>query len=492
MRTFQFSDAKSHKFWTIDVNGTDFTVTYGKVGTAGQTQTKSFPNADKARAEADKLIREKTGKGYRETTPTDAPSDGDALEKGLIEHRNETVRWNVYSDFLAERGDPRGEFMRVQLALEDEKLSAKDRKDLAAQEKKFLAAHASEWLGPLAAYTVDAKPIERHTNSSSTKGPPVDYAFERGWLARLDFPNLTVNQARAFAAAKDARLIREVSVLEVAAEAPEGSTQQYIDSYYAPGPDVPEGVDSYDGPGLHALCRCPHLAAVRTFRLGERVENQGGDEYYNCHTSGELAFHLVKQMPHIEDLELYAHRVDANKLFVLPMPDLKSLVLFHSSSYPLDKLASNKSLTKLETIRCHPHAVDFDDEEPGAYIKLKHLKTICRSEHLKSLTHLCLRLTDFGDAGAKEIVASGILKRLRVLDLQGGCMSDVGAKALAACPDLKNLEYLNLRSNALTADGIAAIQATKVKANVLTQHTTTAFDPEDGDVPEYLYDGDIE
>jgi predicted DNA-binding WGR domain protein len=26
MRTFQFSDAKSHKFWNIEVSGSDFTV----------------------------------------------------------------------------------------------------------------------------------------------------------------------------------------------------------------------------------------------------------------------------------------------------------------------------------------------------------------------------------------------------------------------------------------------------------------------------------
>ena len=56
MRTFQFSDAKSHKFWNIEVSGNSFTVTYGKIGTAGKTQTKSFPTAEKARAEADKLV----------------------------------------------------------------------------------------------------------------------------------------------------------------------------------------------------------------------------------------------------------------------------------------------------------------------------------------------------------------------------------------------------------------------------------------------------
>ncbi len=76
MRTFQFSDAKSHKFWNIDVSGNSFTVTYGKVGTAGQSQTKSFPTPAKAQEAADKLIKEKTGKGYLETTPKAAGDRG--------------------------------------------------------------------------------------------------------------------------------------------------------------------------------------------------------------------------------------------------------------------------------------------------------------------------------------------------------------------------------------------------------------------------------
>ena len=80
MRTFQFSDARSHKFWQIEVSGKSFTVTYGKVGTAGQTQTKTFPTPQKARDEADKLIKEKLKKGYTETTPKATASTGEALE----------------------------------------------------------------------------------------------------------------------------------------------------------------------------------------------------------------------------------------------------------------------------------------------------------------------------------------------------------------------------------------------------------------------------
>ncbi|HJZ55083.1 MAG TPA: WGR domain-containing protein, partial [Gemmataceae bacterium] len=83
MRTFQYSDAKSHKFWNIEVSGKSFTVTYGKIGAAGQTQTKTFASPEKAQAEADKLIKEKTKKGYLETTPKAAASDAEAFEKAL-------------------------------------------------------------------------------------------------------------------------------------------------------------------------------------------------------------------------------------------------------------------------------------------------------------------------------------------------------------------------------------------------------------------------
>ncbi len=119
------------------------------------------------------------------------------------------------------------------------------------------------------------------------------------------------------------------------------------------------------------------------------------------------------------------------------------------------------------------------------------LARICRSPHLKALTNLRLRLTNFGDAGAKEIVESGILKRLKVLDLQGGCMTDQGVKLLVGCPDLQRLEFLNLSRNALTSAGEQAVLQAVAKANVSAQHGQTAGEP-GGEMPEYLFEGDVE
>jgi predicted DNA-binding WGR domain protein len=61
-----FSDEKSNKFWTIEVSGSSFTVTYGKIGTNGQSSTKDFDNNEVCQKEAATLIREKTKKGYQE------------------------------------------------------------------------------------------------------------------------------------------------------------------------------------------------------------------------------------------------------------------------------------------------------------------------------------------------------------------------------------------------------------------------------------------
>jgi len=65
-RRFEFIDEKSSKFWDIRVNGNDTEVRYGKIGTTGQAQTKSFESPEAAQKNADKLVAEKTKGGYHQ------------------------------------------------------------------------------------------------------------------------------------------------------------------------------------------------------------------------------------------------------------------------------------------------------------------------------------------------------------------------------------------------------------------------------------------
>jgi DNA ligase 1 len=67
-RRFEFSEGNSSKFWAVTLQGTEVSVRFGRIGTSGQTNVKSFPNETEAAKHVEKLIGEKTKKGYREAT----------------------------------------------------------------------------------------------------------------------------------------------------------------------------------------------------------------------------------------------------------------------------------------------------------------------------------------------------------------------------------------------------------------------------------------
>ena len=66
-RYFEFVGGSSAKFWEICVSGNEVTVRFGRIGTAGQTQTKTLPDAAAAARHAEKVIATKMAKGYSET-----------------------------------------------------------------------------------------------------------------------------------------------------------------------------------------------------------------------------------------------------------------------------------------------------------------------------------------------------------------------------------------------------------------------------------------
>jgi predicted DNA-binding WGR domain protein/uncharacterized protein YwqG len=86
-RHLEFKDDKSSKFWEIETNGKNFTVTFGKIGIAGQSQTKEFESEEKALKEAEKLVNEKLKKGYKENK-----SSGNNARQEKSEVKKENVK----------------------------------------------------------------------------------------------------------------------------------------------------------------------------------------------------------------------------------------------------------------------------------------------------------------------------------------------------------------------------------------------------------------
>lgn len=72
MRRFEFVEGTSAKFWTAGVEGNNFVIVYGRLGTAGQRKEKAFPTEDAAKRELEKKIAEKLREGYNEVSAAGA------------------------------------------------------------------------------------------------------------------------------------------------------------------------------------------------------------------------------------------------------------------------------------------------------------------------------------------------------------------------------------------------------------------------------------
>src|SRR5262249_41676009 len=147
--------------------------------------------------------------------------------------------------------------------------------------------------------------------------------------------------------------------------------------------------------------------------------------------------------------------------------NLRVLQVYHNWDYPLEVLADNPALANLTHLLLHPKAEgSWSDDAP--YLKLEGNQAVLRSPHLRRLTHLRLRMAEFGDEGCQALVDSGALGRLKVLDLRHGTVSDEGAEILARCPHAANLELLDLAGNELTQSGVDALRG--VVRNLAADH----------------------
>ena len=384
----------------------------------------------------------------------------EVLEEALAADPDDVALHSAYADLLTEQNDPRGEFIRVQLALEDESLSRERRKELQQRERELWKANARTWLGEL-------YPLLLGRRSAGSTGPVGSrYAFRRGWLDVVKAERFSVAFARALVGCPVARLLSRLEIEDVREE-DEGD--------FEPGP----GVEFYSTtPGLEVLESAEGWGgSVRFFRLG-REDNwptiSGIDS--------DLLPGLVAKMPRLRELRLHVGLLETEKLFGLKtLTDLRALIVSDCQDAALTRLARNPALAKLEDLHIEPNGIYAGDP---ARITLSGLRALVNSPHLQNLKSLGLHFTDFGDAGVRAIVRSDILKRLKQLDLAFGCITDEGARLLADCPDLDNLQEIDLTGNALTAEGIALLEESGVLTLDDEQH-----DPDDR---SYLHGGDYE
>ncbi len=283
-----------------------------------------------------------------------------ALEDALAENPDDLAAHAAYADLLTEQGDPRGELIQVQLALEREDLPVKERDQLRRREGQLLKRHRQEWLGDLGEHLL------RQGGARAEERCPL----VRGWLSAVEVPQLTTEMAAALARAPLARLLRGLVVLSTATQ---------------------------DSLGL--LLDAPWLPSLRFFRFGD------GDKQYATIAHRAALTRLVCRMPRLEELHVFSYGLDLEEVLT-PPPELPFV----------------------------PRAV----VPPLRHLRLDHFRD--------------------GDAVCRAVARSGVLARLKTLELNFGNITDAGARVLACAPDVARLELLDLSYNVLTDAGVAVLR----------------------------------
>jgi uncharacterized protein (TIGR02996 family) len=368
-----------------------------------------------------------------------------SLEAALVENPDDLAAHMAYADHLTELGDPRGELIQIQLALEDEKLSAEQRRPLLEREGQLLSQHWRSWVGDLSLFTVETQePYERST-----------VGFRRGWIDSLTIANLTAPLTHALDRQQGAlRLLRELRIID-------GDSPAYSDE-----------------PMFDAFRRANIFRNVRIFHVGS-------PDYNPQFTEDDEIGQLIEKMPRIEELSLCTADLDTSRLFGLPMPHLRKLTVHHQTHYALETLAANASLSDVTHLAFWPHALVPREED--AYLTRDGIRAVLHAPAFRNLTYLQLRLTDMGDDLIRELIAQDRFKTLKVLDLWGGRITDAGARLLAECRDARSLEALELSYNALTETGLAELRQAHIPVTAAHQHTQ-----QDLNERQHLYWGDIE
>jgi uncharacterized protein (TIGR02996 family) len=320
----------------------------------------------------------------------------------------------IYADWLDERGDPRGEFIRVQCGRVRLPETDPRRAALAARARELLEANWGKWVVPLGAFV--GRDAARH-NAGWVARPfhPSRLAeFRRGFIDRLPV------EAGAFVAGADALIrlapLRHVSFWGVGLYAAAVAASPHV-----AGLETLGFVDYFVAPltaaGARALAASPHLGRLRGFYT---ASNDVTDD-------GARALAAAPWLAALDDLSLIDNGLTAEGVRSLAAaPSPLRLISLSLDNNPIgdegaEAIAACRDLARLTYLglkRC--------DLGPGG------VAALAASPHLAGLTHLRLSSNRLGDDAVEALTAAPFWLGLRRLEISDCGVSDAVLARLRA------------------------------------------------------------
>ena len=350
----------------------------------------------------------------------------------------------IFADWLADRGDPRAELIRTQIALAHLPDAHSRRLELLQTEHALLTVHAADWAGPF-------------------QGIASGMVFRRGFVEAV---NVT---ARQFAAHAETlfRLapVRHLTILDAG-------------DHIGPvlGHPLLARLDALTVFAQHlghllavSLARSPHLSGLKRLELGRnRLADHGvrvltdapcldGLEHLDLRENdigeaGGRALAAATRLGRLRHLELAGNRLgptgagavcDATEL-----SNLNHVGLAGNRIGPtrLLQLGPPRSLLRPASVNLSANGLTAEG-----------LMAILAGADDLGVRHLDLGHNDLGDEGAWVVAGSRPAAGLRTLRMPANQIGDAGAVALAASPRLAGLTLLDLSNNPVGNAGLRAI-----------------------------------
>jgi uncharacterized protein (TIGR02996 family) len=494
-RRFEFAEGGSNKFWEITVDGSAHTVRFGKIGTPGQEKTKSFGSDGAAQADADKLIAEKTKKGYAEVG---APGGGDAgppppeLDEAELDHHLAAVDADpdaieprlVFGDWLQSKGHPWGTLIALNHAIATAP-NEKKRAELQKEETALLQSQGSAILGELA-----------------RAGRPTRFTWHYGFIDEA-----------VIASAADKLVLKErLSTLFAlpAARRLKKLTLHAQPARLRPHSDWDDSPDDIVDPwkdAIPALAGAP--ATLKALALGDPPPT-GASAYVATPDLGRVQ----KVLPKLESLEVQAS--GAGGLGKFAFAELRALEvrLARANADDLNAIRDAK-LPKIERLSVwlggHAYCCldeiyepdwDADDDDGGSRYPEHYpstdlekmdlpevesdvgpdaLRAFLSAKWPASLKTLGLKSGALSADHVEAICAAPILAQLETLDLSGGTLREADAEVLVK----RKAKLAHLKSLDLSSNGLSKELATKIKAAL--KNADCGKQRDEGYAPEFLF-----
>ena len=464
VREFEYSDAKSFKFWKIELQGTNVVTKYGRIGSAGQETSKTFASAAEAQKNYDKLVAEKLGKGYVETTntakPAGKPSEATSSSKSTAAPakgaRSTAPGGKRLFHFISGNSSKlwaielKGKSFDVTFGRLG--TSGTTQTKVFASEKiaqqnydKLIAEKTAKGYSEVGAATSQASESSTAASAGSLSSMMFNTTRDAQFVLTSNFIGERVTDFRPGKPTQGKSVFRIRVSYDEEGDAGEPNYKDRLKTFLASdaasatkglilGAYDLEGGSSGES-GLSELVKCKdRLPNLKALFLGDILQEEAEISWINQTDMSPI----LAAFPGLEMLRV---RGATGLEFSKPQHTQLRALAIESGGLPAKVVAQicRGTFPELEHLELWLGTPDYSGD-----CRVNDLQPILKGKLFPKLKYLGLRNAQIADDIAAVIVTSPIIDQLETLDLSLGNLSDEGANALLRLVTKKNLKRLDL------------------------------------------------